>query len=311
MICHHILLTLKDSSMIDFIRIQYKNKSSIEPYIFESKIFDKINMNLEYYSGEISYPYTTSLENIDISITNNYVFIKNSLHKFYNSLNGVGDSNYTDFYYSEIRVAIELLCASILNLDKAFITKLEFGLNITTEISSDIIIRENVLMHKLSKENHNEKFFGTGELKRFDYSDYAIKVYDKAKQYNLPYSLMRYEIRFQRRRVINKLGIWTIGDLLVKENLDKLFSYLLMRFDEMIILDDYRSISQITPEDLSDLEKFTNPSFWEHYSKRKFRNQKSRYNKQFQALVNKYHLDNTKKELRRKINEKYNLLIQS
>ena len=37
-----------------------------------------------------------------------------------------------------------------------------------------------------------------------------LKIYDKAKQYKLDENILRYEIKYTRKREFNKLGVYTL-----------------------------------------------------------------------------------------------------
>ena len=44
-------------------------------------------------------------------------------------------------------------------------------------------------------------------------SQYSIKIYDKGKQYNLPYNLMRYEVRFTKMSIFKDKNVKTLNSL--------------------------------------------------------------------------------------------------
>jgi len=62
--------------MIDFIRIVYKDKSVIEPFICDKNNFDELITSLERHSGDVRYPYKVSLDNIEIIANNKIVYLK-------------------------------------------------------------------------------------------------------------------------------------------------------------------------------------------------------------------------------------------
>lgn len=55
--------------MVDFVRMNYNDKSVIEDFICNSKNFPELRVILEKHSGVIEYPYKTKLESMDITIT--------------------------------------------------------------------------------------------------------------------------------------------------------------------------------------------------------------------------------------------------
>lgn len=295
--------------MIDFVRIHYKDKSVFEPYVDNEENFKNVFKVLEGNSGEILYPYRAKLGVMDIVVTEKGGYVKNSLHKLYNYIHKKEDMNHDNFEYSKLCDTIQLI-SRIPRLTQTSLTNLEFGLNIRVDRPAEVILKKSVLMHQYEGYNHNRKFNGKGELKQFDHANYLIKVYDKAKQYKLPYYLLRFEVKFTRRRDFNKAGIYNLDDLKNKDNLKELFKVYMMRFDEMQIIDAI-SEESIGSEDLQKLSMFKNPSYWEEDIKEKSGTYKMRRRNEFNVLIEKYNLNSTKKELRRQLIEKFNYLINN
>jgi len=295
--------------MIDFVKIHYKDKSEFEPYVDNAENFNNIFKVLEGNSGEVLYPYRARLGIMDIVVTEKGGYVKNSLHKLYNYIQNKEDKNYNDFEFSKLCDTIQHI-SRIPRLTQTSLTNLEFGLNIKVNKPAEEILKKSVLMHKNKGYNHNRKFNGKGELKQFNHANYVIKVYDKAKQYNLPYHVLRFEVKFTRRRDFNKVAIYNLDDLKCKGNLKELFNIYMMRFDEMQIIDTILEES-IEPEDFQKLIRFKNPEYWQEDIKDKSGTFKMRRRNEFNALIEKYSLDSTKNELRRLLIEKYNHLINN
>ncbi|QYJ68786.1 hypothetical protein [Flavobacterium litorale] len=300
--------------MIDFVKILYKDKSEFEPYVNDPDNFPELIQVLERHSGEIRYPHKTNLETMDVVIAQKYGYIKNSLHKLYNYLVYRENANYNDFTYSNLCESIEYLGMNLPDIAFTGITQLEFGFNICVSKPAEQIIRENVLMHKYKNYNHNKQYDGKGELKRFDHSNYLVKIYDKAKQYSkefdIHHNILRFEIRHTRRRDLNDLGVFNLNDLRNKDNLQRLFENAIMRFDKMQIIDSILEES-IEPEDFQKLIRFKNPEYWQEEIKEKSGTFKMRRRNEFNALIEKYSLNSTKNELRRLLIEKFNHLINN
>ncbi|MBR9847490.1 MAG: hypothetical protein GYB35_15935 [Algicola sp.] len=295
--------------MIDFVRIHYKDKSEFEPYVDNAENFNNVFKVLEGNSGEVLYPYRARLEIMDIVVTEKGGYVKNSLHKLYNYIHNKEDKNYNDFEFSKLCDTIQHI-SRIPRLAQTSLTNLEFGLNIKINKPAEEILKKSVLMHKNKGYNHNRKFNGKGELKQFNHANYLIKVYDKAKQYNLPYHVLRFEVKFTRKRDFNKAGIYNLDDLKSKENLNELFKVYMMRFDEMQIIDTILE-ECIEPKDFQKLIRFKNPEYWQEDIKEKSGTFKMRRRNEFNALIEKYSLDSTKKEIRRLLIEKFNHLINN
>lgn len=295
--------------MIDFVKILYKDKSQIEPYMLDSNNFEEVTQILERHSGEIRYPYTTKFELMEIRMTQKYGTVKNSLHQLYNYINFNEKANYNDFSYSKLVETIDVLNQNIPDSCTTRISQLEFGLNISTNIPAEDIIRRKVLMHDYKGYNHNKQYHGKGELKRFDHANYLVKIYDKEKQYKSDYNvsghILRFEVRFTRNRDFNNIGVYNLNDLKSKQNLRRLFQILLKRFDDMQIVDVFDEATILDQVDYQKLTRFCNPQFWEEVSITKSRQTRMRYRMQFEDLVKKYNLDSTKVELKNQLRNKF------
>ena len=293
--------------MIDFVRIEYKDKSIIEPFVRDEDNFSEMRTSFEYHSGEILYPYKVSLSGMDVIINEKSAYLKNSLHKFYNQLRTNYAQNYNDFDYSALCETVDYLNRCLPELENAELTQLEFGLNVKLDVPAEDIIRKNIVLHKYKIHSHNEKFNGKGEYKQFNHTNYYVKVYDKAKQYKRHENILRFEIKFRNKKDFNKLGIYNINDLKSKMLLQKLLDYLLMRFDEVCIVDTINAQSKITAKQKSQLESYLSYNFWEF--DRSKRNQKSKEIKAFQSLLERNDLLKTKKLLRDKLLSKFTELL--
>jgi hypothetical protein len=193
---------------------------------------------LDYFTGEVKYPYTTNVGSMDVGVSKNSGYVKNSLHKLYN-YNTTGDEqNYNNFSYSTIRDTIDFLSKKVIDVNSTKLTQLEFGINIAIDKLPELLVRRNFLQAKFSND-----YRGKGELKQFSHNNYFIKVYDKGKQFGLEENILRFEIKFIKAKEFQALGICNLEDLKSKGNLRRLFVYLLKRFDELTIVDDFDETS--------------------------------------------------------------------
>ncbi len=298
--------------MIDFIRMNYKDKSEVESFICDSKNFEELRVVLEKHSGEIEYPYKTNFGSMEINITEKNIRVMNSLHKFYNQHNKKGYRNHNDFTYSQLTETINLLNNGLIKLEKARLSKLEFGLNIELDFPAEFIVRENIMMHKYRTHNHNKKFEGKGEFKQFDRSIYDFKIYDKAKQYSLSNNVLRIEIKHKCSKSINPHGIFNINDLISKDNLQSLFENLMMRFEELTIIDNYKNSSAISEEVKKKIGVYTSFNHWESMKSTSYlKNKASKQKKEFNELLVNNNLLETKNMLRSKLTSKFHQLINN
>lgn len=292
--------------MIDFVRVVYNEKESMEEYLLDKENFETVYTLFELHSGEILYPYKTNLGNMDIVITDKTIYLKNSIHKLFNTLHGYGNQNHSDFTYSQLSEMVDYLDDKVIGCAMERLTKLEFGLNIDIPKPAEDLINQNFFMHNLKGFTRNLKFNGRGEYLQYDHADYAIKAYDKAKQYGLSSNKFRFEVKFTRKRPFNTLGIYTLNDLLSQDHLNRLFEYLIKRFDEMIIVDNFIHIQD--EHDKSLLIKYLNPRFWNNLNSFS-RQTKYQQRQVFHKLLLKHDLLKTKRILRDALIAKFEFLM--
>lgn len=295
--------------MIDFVRLQYKDKSKIEPFVCNQENFDELLTELEYHSGEIRYPYKVKIGSMELCINEKSAYLKNSIHKLYNEMLSKRSHNHNDFTYSDLVSTINYLDSKLTDIKATRLTQLEFGLNLKLSRPAEEVISKNIILHNLALHNHNEQFGGRGEYKQFNHYNYYFKIYDKAKHFNLKYDLIRFELKYKNSKGFNPFGVFNINDLKKKSCLKRLFNDLLKRFDELVIIDEIPSKSIITREDTILLERYTSFNYWEKLSERKNRNIKSRERMAFQKLLEKNDLLKTKNILRKSLILKFDELI--
>lgn len=294
--------------MIDFIRLYYRDKAKLEDFVLDRKNFETVNAVMEYHTGEIKHPYKTKLGSMDIGVSKRSGYVKNSLHKLSNYRETSEEHNYNDFCYSKLCTEIDYLGKNIIDASKTRLTQLEFGLNIDIKKSPETIVRRNFFMHKYRGGSGNN-FHGKGELKQFSHDNFIIKVYDKGKQFELDKNVLRFEIKFIKAGEFQKIGIFNIEDLKNKKNLRKLFFYLIKRFDEMTIVDDFDENSIAKVNDYNKLGRYTNPTFWTEEIKGVHQNKRARYRNEFEQILVSNNLLKTKAYLKALLYKKFISLI--
>ncbi|WP_179318806.1 hypothetical protein [Winogradskyella helgolandensis] len=294
--------------MVDFVRLSWRDKAIFENFVCQEENFEELHTLFNLHTSEIKYPYVTGFSGMDVRITEKRAYVYNSIHKAYNQLgSGVGH-NHNDFAYSGICFVIDHINKKLIDVDNSNLTQLEFGFNIKVPIPAEEIINNNLLMHKTNGPNHVRLFNGRGKLKQFDHYNYVLKIYDKGRQYNLTENILRFEVRFMKAKEFQKFGIFKLEDLKDKHMLRKLFKNLIQRFDELVIIDQFDE-SSIEPLDLSKLNKYNNPYYWETTIKKYSATTKMRHFNDYSELLNKYNLLTTKIYIRELLLEKYLELI--
>lgn len=294
--------------MVDFIRLFYRDKVRFEHFVCQEENFKELDTLFGFHTGQIKYPYRTSFNGIEVKVTSKHGYVYNSIHKAYNDKFCQELHNHDDFGYLKLCYMVDYVSSKLIGTELANLTQFEFGLNIETPVPARHIIRNNVLMHKQNGANHNRVFNGRGELKQFDYHNFVIKIYDKAKQYNLSRNILRFEIRYLKAKEFQKFDIYKIADLKDKQKLRKLFINLMQRFDEMTVVDNYDE-STIPEKDLSKLIRYSNPLYWERVISNRSNQTKMRHIRAYQNLLYKHNLLQVKSILKDLLQKKYLQLI--
>lgn len=296
--------------MIDNIKLFVSDKQRFEERI-EKKGLMELTSKLSMLTGEVmKYPKKGSDSNLQISINELSASILGSLHKYKNLLEENGDQNYDDFNFCKIKEVIRGLIKKYDIEKDTVLTNLEFGFNITVSKDPKIIIDSNVLMNNFKSTNKNLKFSGSGDYKEFQLTDYRIKIYNKSKQYKLKDNVLRVELKIIQKRLLQKLGIHCLEDLLDKEVLKRLFKLFIEKLEGLIIVDDFDP--EIIPEaTCSKLNKYMNSNYWIRIKTQKSPKQISRLKFEFASILSKYQFLETKNEIREKLYFKFQELLDS
>lgn len=299
--------------MIDLIRVKYRNNLFLEEHIIENvDRFPELISNLKYHIGEVAYPYKCNFQNLKIKINDKSAFIEGSIHKFYNINEFNQNHNYNDFNYEQLVESIEKVNDVIPDFENQALTQLEFGLNIELDKPAEVIITRNIFLHKEKAYNINRKYSGKGEFMQYMRSNYYIKIYDKAKQYeeyNLNNHILRIELKFIKAREFNKIGIYKISDLKNKRNLNKLFDLLRHRFDELYIVDEYLDSPLIPTQVKQELSQLLTEKFWNNVKGKSNWRKKTEAKSRLKHLLQKHNLLNSKISITKSLEEKYRNLI--
>ena len=296
--------------MIDFIKARLCDPSSLNKLMESSKAFPDVFASLNMRDGSIGYPLKSTVKNMEFRLTEHNAYVQNSIHILNNCLVKGELQNYNDFSYSEICKSLDFLEEKVSGLLNANIIQLEFGFNINTTTSPSKIIQDNVLMHDFKGHNVNCSFKGHGTLKRFDYHNYQVKIYDKGMQSGLSTNLLRYEVRIKNTKELHKLMIWNLADLKKKTVLQQLFNFSMNKFDRLIIVDVLSNKAQITEKERATLNQYRSSDFWNTLSGRELRNQKAKHKAHFNNLIIRHDLLTTKNSLKKELESKFHQLIK-
>ncbi|SEA92445.1 hypothetical protein [Pedobacter hartonius] len=199
--------------MIDYASFKISNFSNSE---FE-KLTELINVECPLSSNKVNFDF----ENLRIFYypDTRVLFIKNSLHKFYNKSIGRLQlaENYNDFHLTDMLAVADIFSELYFNRpieDFELSTNLEVGVNIEIARYKPFDIMDRYLSYQVG--NNSSSFItceprgdkGKPIMRKCYLSDYNLKFYDKSKQAKINFSnILRYEVIFcQLRKIRAVLG---------------------------------------------------------------------------------------------------------
>jgi|688.fasta_scaffold38357_8 hypothetical protein len=219
-----------------------------------------------------------------------YLNIRGSFHK--NHFNG---KNYQPFNYSDLQYQIRHICKSLfIEPENARISVLEFGVNIITPFNVKAFLDNNVIDFKgkrFDKYLPDKRGLELGLFCRLN--QYQIKLYDKGKQNNLDFNLMRFEKKYKKMQVLKKMGIIHLSDLLDRAKVYSLKSLLLKAWNDVLIYDIEDTellFYKISEEDIRFLSDGRNYKYWEIIKKAN-RNKHNYKRKKYKELVKRFGLN--------------------
>lgn len=215
-----------------------------------------------------------------------YLTIKGSLHKNY-----YRGKNYLPFTWQQLQDEINHLCSSLsLNPSQARFSTLEVGVNIVTPFKVTPFWRRNVVDYKGDPFVRYNKKNGVCLGKVCDLTHFSIKIYDKGVQNELPYNLMRFELKYLKMQSLNIRGIKYLSDL---QNFTKVYSLqamLLNTWNDVLIFDIQQPVKKlpIKQKEIYLLIEGQDHKYWERLKKDADGDHFKYVRNKFKVLVAKY-----------------------
>ncbi|CAL2102742.1 conserved protein of unknown function [Tenacibaculum sp. 190130A14a] len=298
--------------MIDLIKIYFENKEEMEDCV-KSRKFRGLHSKYFYNTDTLTYPIRAELDNLKLNVTDKSASIENSIHKYFNSVFGKGVQNYNDFSYCDFIQACKDLEAKLgLSFEGTYLTRFEFGFNIKLDFDPTDFIEDNVLMYNYNAPCYDPKYKRREKIIKFSLREYEIKIYNKSLQYGLKEddaNILRVEVKYKSRRLIQKMGIYNIKDLYNKSVLNNVYNDFMNKIEKIIIVDDYKGSLKMDAKEKDFFIKCTNPNYWIDLRKNYSKNVKNLHKKRFLKLVDKYHLSKKRNYVLEKFKSKFEELM--
>lgn len=285
--------------MIDFVKILVRHANTVG--LLNNVLLEFIGSHSKK-TGEILDMSIAKYRGLKIIIYNSGVtLIQGSLHKYMNE----GKHNYNDFTLSDLHSVLKDISKKFeIELADCVLQNIEIGVNISLKYSPDEILN-NLLFHKCQK--FKDVSLKSGNYKQAIHKQYYLKVYDKGTHYSLEDYLMRVEVKFIKMQKINKLGSFTLQDLLSIGSFKPLESLLISEWDNVLLFDTTLKIGALNGYKSNlKVEQWRNANFWSSLTKEEKCRQRAKYRKNVQE-----HSENRHKVVSSLIVEKWKYLISN
>lgn len=292
--------------MIDFIKINYTDTGYVLP-----------TSSIDFKSG-----FNRNTGELDENVKGNYfdfnierfgsgrTIITGSIHKFFNRTDFNGnDLTASNFQKSVIDLKNEIHLVP----DLCKLENVEIGVNIQTEFNPNLLL-ENLLFHRTKEFN---KPIAGAYYMQSKKEKYIIKMYNKSAQNyrvlrrleselkgnkitsteraqkqsllqiikdELKPNTLRFEIKFLKMELLNKMGIVTLADLCKPEFFQHFKEMLLLEFDEVFFYDHTTEILKMRAHEQIIFKDYRNPNYWKSLD----RKDKYYHKKRFADLTLKY-----------------------
>lgn len=291
--------------MIDNLRFYLLDKDLFDSRIEKSGVIDLIS-HYNRHTGEIEeFPKKGKFYNLSLDIYQDRSYITGSFHVLFNNIILGESHNYNDYSYCDFLKTLEWGQDEIyVQPDRTSITNLEFGLNIEVPFDADLFLDYMLLMYEFKVANRNE-ITSSKNYREFKKTDYSLKVYNKSKQNKKKTNVVRFEVKIIRSRLLHKMGIYSLEDLMSRSVMIKLFELLLEQFDKLFII-DLAGMAKVPDKGcIMPLKDYSNPNYWKNLKE-------SVSSKVFRGVVRDCHryvetheLDSTKFGLRKLLQDKF------
>ncbi len=261
----HYLLQIYAIISTDYIKLEILNADI--PYLLNNGALDfKTTISTE--TGEISNKKVAEYHFCKITIYDSgYVQFSGSIHKFWNSLNGIKAPNGTpkfhkgfngnqftlsDFIKAKIYLS-ELFNVCATDLE---IVNIEFGYNLHVSFNPLLFIKGLLYYKGKMFEFRYNRNYAQVEFQR-----YILKIYNKSNQYGMPENILRVEIKIRKTEHLKGKGIKTLEDinLITLQRVTELF---LKHFKGISYYDYTINKKGLKKKDLERLNNYSNPRYW-------------------------------------------------
>ena len=177
-----------------------------------------------------------------------------------------GGENWADFTCAHFAEVVASVCIALgLHPANLRLANLEVGVNIIPPIPTPDVLA-CIVLHRTQRPGRMDAP-AIGLV--IQHAAYRFKIYDKARQYQRPGELLRFEVAGKKMRTLERYRVATLSDLLEPSTWIALQGYLLARFDELLIVEPDVHAEGLRPAERELMARASDPNFWVGLTKRK------------------------------------------
>lgn len=292
--------------LIDFVKIRLPQKY-VSILLNNELLLEKFDTPVNEPTGAIRKNSKVAEWNgIKIQIKDDrHIEISGSLHKYWQNGRNYQDYTYTDL----VNTVIDLFTKVNINPYEATLHNVEFGVNVETLFNPDYLIK-NILSYKGSSFNEMQRRQGASLGVDCYKQRYAVKAYNKGKQYGLEENNFRFENKVFKMVHVKEAGIDTLADLLDRTKLARLGEMLISSFEAIIIYDKSIDSTKLNKQTQELYKEAWNPKYWEEL-KRENPKGFDYYRARFRSIVKAHSTNNLQEQALRLITAKWKELLNT
>lgn len=296
--------------MIDYVKILLNNIDTdklIENPLLEFK--SEYSVTTGESSNKIVAKYHFCKVVVIQTKINKTVLFTGSIHKMYNSINGIYPPNYNPKQpnkykgYNGNNLTLTNTIDTLNHIQNLFncskkqmkFQNIEIGFNIRTKFNPQVFIL-GVLYHKNKRFSFRFNDYYTESV----HENYRIKIYNKSNQYGLKHHTLRIEVHLKKSKEINKTGIINYDDININ-TLKNAKELLIKKFKEVIYYDNTIKPNKLNKKQKEKLKLYNSINYWLNTLKPNHRDYPK---KKLQEIIDK-HSDNLKKCIINEINKNF------
>lgn len=181
--------------------------------------------------------------------------IRGSFHCSY-----YGGTNWQPFTSANLHAVVNALCDALgLFGGELRIVNLEVGINLRPPLDARAIMSRMLFHGKRLPEPMEDT--DRGMVFRHP-GRYRLKVYDKGYQHPEAGDLYRFEVHVDRMKILERIGIRTVQDLLDPVKQEAARQFLLEQFDALFIVEPPNPFAGLRPAQRALLDNATSPAYW-------------------------------------------------